>query len=39
MRWDASDHAGFTTGEPWLPVGGSLRLRPDEGCVVTLRDG
>jgi alpha-glucosidase len=21
MRWDDSEHAGFTTGEPWLPVG------------------
>ena len=20
MQWDASPHAGFTTGEPWLPV-------------------
>ncbi|MBV8092798.1 MAG: DUF3459 domain-containing protein [Acetobacteraceae bacterium] len=21
MRWDASRKAGFTTGEPWLPIG------------------
>jgi alpha-glucosidase len=21
MRWDTSTHAGFTRGEPWLPVG------------------
>jgi alpha-glucosidase len=21
MRWDASPKAGFTTGEPWLPIG------------------
>src|SRR3954462_9027466 len=21
MRWDASENAGFTTGEPWLPLG------------------
>ncbi len=20
MQWDATEHAGFTTGEPWLPV-------------------
>ncbi len=21
MLWDATPHAGFTTGEPWLPIG------------------
>jgi alpha-glucosidase len=29
MRWDASPGAGFTTGEPWLPVG-------DPGGPVTV---
>ena len=24
MRWDGSPGAGFTTGTPWLPVGGDL---------------
>jgi alpha-glucosidase len=24
MRWDASRNAGFTTGEPWLPMGDHL---------------
>ena len=24
MRWDASPNAGFTTGTPWLPVGGDV---------------
>lgn len=27
MQWDASPHAGFTTGEPWLPV------NPDHATV------
>jgi len=42
MRWDASDHAGFTTGEPWLPVGDDAgtenvaRLREDERSILTL---
>ena len=21
MHWDAAENAGFTTGEPWLPLG------------------
>jgi alpha-glucosidase len=25
MQWDASPHAGFTTGTPWLPVSPSFR--------------
>jgi alpha-glucosidase len=24
MRWDASPNAGFTTGHPWLPLGGDV---------------
>ncbi|WP_411755968.1 alpha-amylase family glycosyl hydrolase [Sinorhizobium meliloti] len=27
MRWDASEKAGFTTGEPWLPLGDHLEER------------
>ena len=32
MRWEPGRTAGFTTGEPWLPVGD-----PDEGNVETQR--
>jgi alpha-glucosidase len=24
MCWDAGEHAGFTTGEPWLPIGHAI---------------
>jgi alpha-glucosidase len=27
MRWTAARHAGFTTGEPWLPVGDEVETR------------
>ncbi len=27
MRWDASERAGFTTGEPWLPLGDHVEER------------
>ena len=42
MRWDATGHAGFTTGVPWLPVGDDAgeqnvaRLREDERSILTL---
>ena len=25
MQWDASDNAGFTAGEPWLPLSGDRK--------------
>ena len=25
MQWDAGPHAGFTTGEPWIPVNANFR--------------
>lgn len=25
MQWSAGDHAGFTRGEPWLPIGADYR--------------
>jgi alpha-glucosidase len=25
MQWSAADHAGFTAGEPWLPIGADYR--------------
>jgi alpha-glucosidase len=27
MRWDGGDNAGFTTGEPWLPIGHDIEHR------------
>ena len=27
MRWDATRHAGFTSGEPWLPLGEGVEER------------
>jgi len=27
MRWDATHNAGFTTGEPWLPMGAEIASR------------
>jgi alpha-glucosidase len=33
MQWDASEHGGFTTGEPWLPV-----VDPAQRNVESQRD-
>lgn len=32
MQWDDSPHAGFTTGEPWLPVADDTAERNVEAC-------
>ena len=41
MQWDASPGAGFTTGEPWLPLGDFARVsvaaqRDDPASLLTL---
>ena len=42
MPWDESDHAGFTTGRPWLPLGPDqrvrnlARMRSDERSILHL---
>lgn len=42
MRWDASEKGGFTTGEPWLPMGADVAsrnvetLRRDPRSLLTL---
>jgi len=42
MQWDASDKAGFTTGEPWLPVDGRdpkrnvASEREEDGSILCL---
>ncbi len=42
MQWDGSATAGFTTGEPWLPVGDTCEgrnvadARDDPGSMLTL---
>jgi alpha-glucosidase len=42
MPWDASAHCGFTTGEPWLPLGADHAERSveaqrhDPGSMLTL---
>ena len=42
MQWDDSPHAGFTTGEPWLPVASDYldinvgRERNDPASMLTL---
>ncbi len=42
MCWDGSPHAGFTTGVPWLPLGGDSRSvnvaveQQDNSSILTL---
>lgn len=42
MQWSPDDHAGFTTGEPWLPVAGDYHDRNvasqlgDPGSILNL---
>jgi len=42
MRWDAGHAGGFTSGDPWLPMGGDIaernvdRLRADERSLLWL---
>ena len=39
MRWDAGPHAGFSTAEPWLPVGEGAAVaaqRDDPRSMLTL---
>jgi alpha-glucosidase len=42
MRWDATRHGGFTSGEPWLPMGDDIgeqnvaRLQQDHGSLLWL---
>jgi alpha-glucosidase len=42
MQWDAAPNAGFTSGEPWLPIAGDYRRvnvheqREDPGSILSL---
>jgi alpha-glucosidase len=42
MRWDAAENAGFTTGDPWLPIGPDVEHRnvavesSDDGSLLNL---
>jgi alpha-glucosidase len=42
MRWDGGRHGGFTTGEPWLPLGDDVAernvatLEEDQGSILWL---
>lgn len=42
MQWDETEHAGFTSGEPWLPLGPDHdrrnveALRDDPSSILTL---
>ena len=41
VQWDGSEHAGFTTGEPWIPVNPnyvSINAEADRGAEQSVFD-